>query len=150
MKTNSSWSIKLRQTQNREKVRNNWYSIRKWPHLSMSAFKDHRKRSVSDQLLPTELKLPDRLHVAADFRLLWSGRPRWTLSGVSALRRRVRAAAARLSGPYSTIRGLPSWRQLLLFSHVSGWSSSPQRAASTVGPMLELQHRGTLVSDGLP
>lgn len=41
----------------------------------MSAFEHHGKRSVSHQLLPTELKLPHRLHLVAlaEFRLLRDG-----------------------------------------------------------------------------
>lgn len=68
-------------------------------HLSVPAFKHHSKRSVSDQLLPTELKLPHRLHVVADFTLLRDG----------LLNRRLQDwAAAGESGFSATIHGLPS------------------------------------------
>lgn len=77
----------------------------------MSAFEDDSKCAMSYQVLPTELKLPHRLHVehTSDFTLLRGGqmtrRPRDTLHGskCSCLR-----CPAGMFGPSSTCHGLPS------------------------------------------
>lgn len=77
----------------------------------MSAFEDDSECAMSYQVLPTELKLPHRLHVepTADFELLggvqMTRRPRGSLIGgkYSCLR-----GAAGMLGPSSSCHGLPS------------------------------------------
>lgn len=77
----------------------------------MSAFEDDSECAMAYQVLPTELKLPHRLHVEpkADCELLggvqMTGRPRGSL--VSSRYSCLRGAAGML-GPSSSCHGLPS------------------------------------------
>lgn len=107
-------------------------------HLSVSAFKDDSKCAMSDQVFPTELKFPYRLHIVvkSGFILLWAGqmtrRPQVVLFVIECYFLLCKVvAAAGMFNPSFTCHGLPSWRQTVPFSHVRThrfWSSTPNAA----------------------